>query len=412
MPLRVDRSTLYAEVWATPMVALAPKYGVSANFLARVCARLNVPCPPRGYWARKRSGQRLSVPLLPPAKRGDPLEWTKGDRFYAQPVEPISSNARTRAGIITGSLKAFTSGRTAGDGYLKPLKRNLPDLIVTETTLNKAASVLKCLVEAACAFGARVAVSASGQGYTRLKLGNEDGRLARSLMNGDLWNPPKPTVLVFNEAAVGITIYEQTVEKEMVYVDGRFISARDAQQLRRDSKGRAALISSWTSKQHVPSGKLCLRAYSPYCNVAWTRTWTEDAVSLRKQCDEIAGLLNAQAAILTPRLLEANRIAAEERRVWEERYLIDRRKHLHSANIKARNDAYENLVNLAENWEKDRRINAFLEDVKTRSRELDPAIAHELLAKIEEASSLLDGLDSVNALLSWASPPPLLTDPE
>jgi hypothetical protein len=32
-------------------------------------------------------------------------------------------------------------------------------------------------------------------------------------MDGKLWKPSKQTVLLFTEAAVGITIYEQTVEK-------------------------------------------------------------------------------------------------------------------------------------------------------------------------------------------------------
>ena len=38
------------------MLAVAKEYEVSANYLARVCAALNVPWPPRGYWAKVAAG--------------------------------------------------------------------------------------------------------------------------------------------------------------------------------------------------------------------------------------------------------------------------------------------------------------------------------------------------------------------
>ena len=60
------------------MLAVAKDYEVSANYLARVCASLNVPWPPRGYWARVAAGQKPPQPALPPARPGDQLEWEKG----------------------------------------------------------------------------------------------------------------------------------------------------------------------------------------------------------------------------------------------------------------------------------------------------------------------------------------------
>ncbi|HPA80588.1 MAG TPA: hypothetical protein PLS95_07210 [Thermoanaerobaculales bacterium] len=35
----VTREKLYEEVWAEPMTTVAARYGVSSNFLARVCER-------------------------------------------------------------------------------------------------------------------------------------------------------------------------------------------------------------------------------------------------------------------------------------------------------------------------------------------------------------------------------------
>lgn len=50
--MAINRDKLYEEVWAEPMTKVAAKYVVSSSFLARVCERLRVPRPSRGYWAQ------------------------------------------------------------------------------------------------------------------------------------------------------------------------------------------------------------------------------------------------------------------------------------------------------------------------------------------------------------------------
>jgi hypothetical protein len=52
--MRVTREQMYQEVWAEPMTTVA-NYQMSSTFLARICERLNVPRPPRGYWAQLES---------------------------------------------------------------------------------------------------------------------------------------------------------------------------------------------------------------------------------------------------------------------------------------------------------------------------------------------------------------------
>ena len=62
---RYDREELYGEVWKEPVSVVAKRYGVSDTALAKVCRRLNVPLPPRGYWAKLRAGVSVSIPALP-----------------------------------------------------------------------------------------------------------------------------------------------------------------------------------------------------------------------------------------------------------------------------------------------------------------------------------------------------------
>jgi hypothetical protein len=64
-PVTLSREELYALVWATPISRLAGQYGLSDNGLAKICRRLDVPYPPRGYWARKAAGKKVTQSPLP-----------------------------------------------------------------------------------------------------------------------------------------------------------------------------------------------------------------------------------------------------------------------------------------------------------------------------------------------------------
>lgn len=52
-----NRAELYERDWAKPVREVAKCYGGSDADLAKVCRKLSVPIPYRGYWARKAAGQ-------------------------------------------------------------------------------------------------------------------------------------------------------------------------------------------------------------------------------------------------------------------------------------------------------------------------------------------------------------------
>ena len=56
---RYDREQLYTEIWLEPIQHVAKKYDISDVGLAKVCRRLNIPRPGRGYWAMKAAGKPL-----------------------------------------------------------------------------------------------------------------------------------------------------------------------------------------------------------------------------------------------------------------------------------------------------------------------------------------------------------------
>lgn len=85
--LALTRETLYELAWAKPMTQIAKDYEISDRAMAKLCARKQVPVPPRGYWAKKFASRSVAKPPLPalittPPKEKDVTqkEQVKADR--------------------------------------------------------------------------------------------------------------------------------------------------------------------------------------------------------------------------------------------------------------------------------------------------------------------------------------------
>ena len=65
--LTMSRKDLYDLVWSKPMTEIAASLGISDVALAKRCAAVAIPVPPRGYWAKVRAGQ--TPPKTPLATR-------------------------------------------------------------------------------------------------------------------------------------------------------------------------------------------------------------------------------------------------------------------------------------------------------------------------------------------------------
>lgn len=62
--IRIDRDKLFEEIWTEPMRKVSKRYEISDVGLAKACRRMQVPLPPRGYWARIAAGQKIAKPAL------------------------------------------------------------------------------------------------------------------------------------------------------------------------------------------------------------------------------------------------------------------------------------------------------------------------------------------------------------
>jgi len=112
--IKLTREELYKRVWSTPVTRLALEFGISDVAVAKTCRRMNVPRPPKGYWARIEAGQKPPKPKLPkmtPAKKPatPPLEKPiPVDPFDAENYHPpVSSAGQIRIPISNSSLHPF-----------------------------------------------------------------------------------------------------------------------------------------------------------------------------------------------------------------------------------------------------------------------------------------------------------------
>ena len=105
-------------VWATPMSRLATEFGITGNGLAKICDRLGVPHPPRGYWAKKEAGKPVVIRRLPKAKADTPN--------FAD-IQPSAPRVKTKSTVPVAPADVEGSGQSASSldepNELHPLVR-------------------------------------------------------------------------------------------------------------------------------------------------------------------------------------------------------------------------------------------------------------------------------------------------
>lgn len=85
---QITREELYKLVWSKPITVLAKEFGMSDVGLAKVCKKLSVPKPYRGYWQLLEAGRKLAIPPLPPVREGDQTQATLSPEYYRVNFKP------------------------------------------------------------------------------------------------------------------------------------------------------------------------------------------------------------------------------------------------------------------------------------------------------------------------------------
>lgn len=418
----VSRERLYVEVWAEPMTTVAKKYGVSGSFLARVCTWLNVPRPPRGYWARVAAGYTVPQQPLPDPKPGGEIEWARYGQARRAPLklqnQTLKRKRRNRSDLparhplLEGFQERVNEGRESYfNPFIRPIKRLLPDIIATKKLASRAIDVANELYLSLEAQGYQVMFSPRGQILWRHSV--DEREKSRRDHHKDLWSPSRPTVVFIGTVAIGLTVYEMTEYVEVRHIDGEYVKVTDLtpQQLK-----RAARSYSWTSTQDMPSGRLCIQAYSPYQRTEWSRQWQErKAGDFPGKLSAIIKELETASASIAKQVEEAERTAEIQRQQREQQREIERqqweaekaeraREEAERRRIKAEKDSQEELSSIIDAWAKAKRIEEFFADIERRAVDLGDDEKAFILERLELAREMVDSTDALQWLRSWKTP--------
>jgi hypothetical protein len=129
MAERLNRKELYDLAWSEPMKTLSARFGISDVALKKACARVGIPTPERGYWAKKDAGKEVfqaAFPLRPPGMKDDVEIGPGGNASYgyrteedilapigappvfSEPIEAVRARIVETVGNITIPRKVLT----------------------------------------------------------------------------------------------------------------------------------------------------------------------------------------------------------------------------------------------------------------------------------------------------------------
>lgn len=408
----VSRERLYEEVWAEPMTKVALKYNVSSSFMARVCTWLNVPRPERGYWAKLVVGKTTRRPPLPEAEPGDELEWNRyGQARRAKlppPKPPRKKKTKHRSRrelperhpLLQDAQQYLDEARETSNGYLKPSKRLMVDVIASKQTCSRALDVANELFLLFEERGHEVAFERKGLFLRRYAV-DEREKGGRDNHYSDLWSPARDTIVTIGTVLIGLTIFEMSENVEVKYQDGKYTRVSELPV----KKPKRYESYSWTSMHDLPSGRLCVQAYSPYQRADWRRQWRETkAGDFPGKLSAIVKELKREAATIAQLVEEGERKAEIERQEWEAKQIIWRREEAERRRIKAEKDSREELLEIIEAWAEAKRLEEFFADAELRVADLGDEEKRRLQERLKLAREMIGGTDALQWFRSWKAP--------
>jgi AcrR family transcriptional regulator len=197
--ITLSRKQLYQRVWSESISVVAKEVGLSNNALAKICNRLLVPYPTRGYWNKVNAGKRVARMPLPAAPE------LQSEQVTVSSVPAASRRERTRLspgarraqlliiaadivraeGLHAASLKRIAAAagisETQAYNYFSTREKLLSELAISEFEKIQAAR----LVDIGHAQGHQGKILAGTRTYLR-QIDQRGGLLQILLVNPDV----------------------------------------------------------------------------------------------------------------------------------------------------------------------------------------------------------------------------------
>lgn len=347
-----ERQVLFEQVWTRPLRTVAAEHGISDVALAKICKKLGVPTPGRGYWARLAAGKPAPRPDLPPlgpgqkerhviSRRHDPLN---DNTLSPEAAQLIAREADTEMDIVVPeALRRPHQWARASRPLLRKhasnpeaalLEAPCLDVRVSRSSLSRALLLIDTLLRALEKRGFEIHVT-------------EPKRDARDWRQSGPYSAPSTTTVEILGVEVGFAIVERFTRRE-----------------RKPAKAPSGTRSySWTPSpeyDRVATGRLALEITSPTLG-AKRRTWCDGKRQKIENClgDFVLAMIQCAERARLDREEEHRRKLA-----WEE---ADRRRKEEAKRQEELRARVEDLDRRVEAWEHGRRILAFVAALRERS---------------------------------------------
>lgn len=217
----LTRESLFARIWETPITRLSKEYGLSDVGLAKLCRRMEIPRPPRGYWRQLEVGRAPGRPRLRPlSKKGvdrvtiRPQPAREGPTPDLPPPDAISvPEALCSPHRLTQkTLRALEKGKPDERGVIVPRSKFCLYIRVARDNIERACLVMDTLVKALEERGYAPRVVGGSPAETVVDVSDESFRIGieevvrctkhevteadrarqrRAFQRGPLWWPPR-----------------------------------------------------------------------------------------------------------------------------------------------------------------------------------------------------------------------------
>src|ERR1700756_1497515 len=95
----ISREELHQLVWSKPTKIAVKEFDLSDVGLAKICRKLGVEKPPRGYWAKVASGVRVTKPRLGALPDGCVLKTVIRGKTKAEQIQRPSRDETPKISI-------------------------------------------------------------------------------------------------------------------------------------------------------------------------------------------------------------------------------------------------------------------------------------------------------------------------
>ena len=368
----LSRTELFELVWSEPMSQLARRFGISDVALAKTCRRLEVPCPPRGYWAKKRSGRKTIQPKLKPASKaclehtGLRLRETVERELPDPVVDPRAAFEKEPANriVVAGrldelhplaqrTLTSLQAAKAAENGLRRPRAAQALDIAVSESQIERSARLMSVLITSLESRGLKVAISKTAPDQSK-------------------------TAITVDEQTLHISLSEKIRREDYVP------NPKEAAAIKKDPYYRWRL----PKYDYIPTGMLSLSVDNACYHIS-QKTWSD--TPRQRLEDRLNKFVIGLYAIAEANRLQEER-RAREQRTREEQARLAELKRKAEALEKARVDDLTERMRLWQEAVSVRRFAAAVEDSHA-SGELADQSSGDLMQWLAWARQYADSID-------------------